>query len=191
MLELATLGLLQCEPLHGYRLKQELELFMSCCISVNYGAIYPLLRRLEERGEITTQVTEEGKAESTRKTYCITPKGRHRWHQKMLEHPHESWVNSRSRFMIKFFFFSYLERSERINLLENRLTDCHQRLEHFELEHTPPLDPYGSIAWQRSLVVLRSEMQWLSEQLTTEQNKLYGNDCCSETQTVSSQDPIF
>lgn len=50
MLELATLGLLRREPLHGYRLVKLLELLMGSCISVNYGAIYPLLRRLERRG---------------------------------------------------------------------------------------------------------------------------------------------
>ncbi|NJP11620.1 MAG: PadR family transcriptional regulator [Leptolyngbyaceae cyanobacterium RU_5_1] len=52
MLEIATLGLLQKESLHGYRLKQQLELFIGSCVSVNYGTIYPLLRRLEERGAI-------------------------------------------------------------------------------------------------------------------------------------------
>ena len=83
MLELATLGLLQQEPLHGYRLKQKLELFMSSSISVNYGAIYPLLRRLEERGEIATLTTDQTEAGPSRKTYCITPKGRQRWHQKI------------------------------------------------------------------------------------------------------------
>ncbi len=187
MLELATLGLLQREPLHGYRLKQQLELFMSSCISVNYGAIYPLLKRLEERGEIATLATEEGEAGPTRKTYCITAKGRQRWHQKMLEDPHESWVNSRSRFMIKFFFFSHLEPAERIKLLENRLRVCHLRLESIELESTQLLDPYESAALQRCLVVTRSEMEWFSKQLTKEQKELYDSTQREETQIMFSQ----
>ncbi len=87
---------------------------MSCCISVNYGAIYPLLRRLEERGEIATLATDQTEGGGCRKTYWITSKGRDRWREKMLENPHESWVNSRSRFMIKFFFFSHLEPSIRL-----------------------------------------------------------------------------
>ena len=187
MLELATLGLLQREPLHGYRLKQQLELFMSSCISVNYGAIYPLLKRLEERGEITTLATEEGEAGPTRKTYCITAKGRKKWHDKMLEDPHESWVNSRSRFMIKFFFFSHLEPAERIKLLENRLRVCHLRLESVELERTRLLDPYESTAWERCLVVQRSEMKWIGEQLAKEQKELYESTQREETQIMFSQ----
>ncbi len=171
MLELATLGLLQHEPLHGYRLKQLLELFMSSSISVNYGAIYPLLKRLEERGEIATLATDQTEAGPSRKTYCITSKGQERWHQEMMEHPHESWVNSRSRFFIKFFFFGYLEQPERIKLIEHRLIVCQLRLEKVEVEHLPLTDPYQEDVWQHCLSVLRSEIQWLREQLAKEQTQ--------------------
>lgn len=187
MLELATLGLLQSEPLHGYRLKQQLELFMSGCISVNYGAIYPLLRRLEEREEITTLSTEEGEAGPSRKTYCITDKGRCRWHQKMLEHPQESWVNSRSRFSIKFFFFSHLECSERIKLLQHRLCVCQLRLESIEQEIQPQDDPYRESLRQRCLEMLRSEMQWLGEQLVQEQKRSPECDCQTLNPLISSR----
>lgn len=167
MLELSTLGLLLSEPLHGYRLKQQLELFMGCCISVNYGAIYPLLKRLEERGEIVTLATDLTEPTS-RKTYGITAKGRSRWREKMLEHPHESWVNSRSRFTIKFVFFGYLEPSERVFLLEHRLKICQLRQAALEVEVIPLDNPYASAAWQRSLDILVSEVQWLGEQLANE-----------------------
>lgn len=178
MLELATLGLLLQEPLHGYRLKQQLELFMSSCICVNYGAIYPLLRRLQEREEIVI-TTDPQETEPTRKTYSITAKGRKRWHEKMLEHPKESWVNGRSRFMIKLFFFSYLQPNERVKLLEHRLQVCRLRLEYLEVEGTPPCDPYASTVWQRSLKVLQGEIEWLCEQLTTEQKELYQRELSS------------
>lgn len=169
MLELATLGLLLQEPLHGYRLKQQLELFMSSCISVNYGAIYPLLRRLEERGDIATLVIDQTETGLSRKTYRITEQGRERWHKKMLEHPQESWVNGRSRFFIKHFFFSHLEHSERIKLLEHRLIVSKLRLESVEVEHLPLADFYQAAVWQHCLSVLKSDIQWLQEQLAKEQ----------------------
>jgi len=174
MLELATLGLLQREPLHGYRLKQELELFMSNCLSANYGAIYPLLKRLEEREYIATATleTEPEVAGVSRKTYCITDQGRQRWRDKMLEHPQESWVNSRARFGIKFFFFSHLEPLERIKLMEHRLMVCQLRLENIENEYPQLTDPYQQSARARCIELLRSEIQWLSEQLTQEKKAL-------------------
>ena len=167
MLELATLGLLLREPLHGYRLKQQLELFMGCCISINYGAIYPLLKRLEERGYIAI-LSPDSTDPHTRKSYCLTEQGRKHWHEEMLEHPQESWVNSRSRFTIKFFFFSHLESCERVMLLEHRLKVCHERQAAFEIEIIPLNNPYASSAWDRSLDILTSEIQWLGEQLAKE-----------------------
>jgi hypothetical protein len=107
-----------------------------------------------------------------RKTYCITAEGRQRWHQKMMEHPHESWVNSRSRFFIKFFFFGNLERVERIKLLEHRLHVCQLRLESLELEQLSVTDSYQKGLLQHCLGVHRAEIEWLREQLTKEQKEL-------------------
>ncbi|MGQ4645809.1 helix-turn-helix transcriptional regulator [Lyngbya aestuarii] len=174
MLELATLGLLLREPLHGYRLKQELELFMSNCLSANYGAIYPLLKRLEEREYIAT-ATMETELEMTgvsRKTYCITNQGRQRWREKMLEYPQESWVNSRSRFGIKFFFFSHLEPTERMKLMEHRLMVCQLRLESIKNEYPQLTDPYQQAAKERCIELLISDIQWLNEQFTKEKKAL-------------------
>lgn len=85
----------------------------------------------------------------------------------MLEHPHESWVNSRSRFLIKFFFFSDIEPAKRIKLIEHPLMVCRLRLENQRREPTPA-DPYQAVAWQRSLEVIEGEIHWLSQQLATE-----------------------
>lgn len=167
MLELAALGLLQREPLHGYRLKQQLERFMSGCISVNYGTIYPLLKRLEERGEIETMAEEAGQSGPSRKIYEITAKGRDRWKQEMMAHPHESWVNARSRFVIKFFFFSHLQPAERLKLLEHRLMICRLRLEAKETD-SMPVDPYEAAVRQRSIRVLLAEIEWIVEQQARE-----------------------
>jgi DNA-binding PadR family transcriptional regulator len=172
MLELAALGFLQKQPLHGYRLKQQLELFMSGCISVNYGAIYPLLKRLEARGDIVTLGEEAGESGPSRKVYCITEAGRDRWRQEMLEHPHESWVNSRSRFIIKYFFFSHLHPTERVKLLDQRLTVCQSRLRELEGENIAgSADFYEATAWRRHLANLRFEIDWLLEQIKRERQK--------------------
>jgi DNA-binding PadR family transcriptional regulator len=177
MLELAALGLLLKKPLHGYLLKQQLERFMSGCISVNYGAIYPLLKRLEKQGYIKTfpELIDGG---SNRKVYQITALGCDRWRAKMLAHPHESWVNSRSRFIIKFCFFSQLRPTERLKLLHSRLVTCQLRLENREsqlIEQSEEQDPYQAIALQRHLANLRWEIEWLKEQIVKEQNGTVSN----------------
>ncbi|XZN91368.1 MAG: PadR family transcriptional regulator [Microcoleus sp.] len=176
MLELSALGLLQWQPLHGYRLKQLLELFMSSYISVNYGAIYPLLKRLEERGAIAVIAEEAGDAGCPRKIYGITPSGRDRWRQKMLEHPQESWVNSGSRFQIKFFFFGDLEPAERLKLLEHRLRVCYIRQDYIEsLKNEYQLtNDYQFASRDRCKSVLALEIEWLTEQLAKEKSAIAG-----------------
>lgn len=158
MLRLAALGLLQAGPLNGYRLKQQLEIFMDCCISVNYGAVYPLLRRMEEQGEIALLADEQSKL------YSITPLGKERWCEEMLNHPQESWVNSRSRFLIKFFFFSHLQPEARQQLIEHRLMTCRLRLAKKQAEPSSA-DPYQIVLKKRSLQIIQSEIEWLGEQL--------------------------
>lgn len=189
MLELSALGLLQREPLHGYRLKQQLELFMSSCISVNYGAIYPLLKRLEERGYIIVLSEEAGEAGCNRKIYRITEKGRDRWHQKMLEHPKESWIKTRSRFAIKFFFFSYLEPPERIKLIEHRLMICKLRQEYLDNQQAEniPVDPYQISGWNRAKSMLNLEMQWLREELVRELELINSESITAEMLNFNSR----
>ena len=52
MLELAVLGLLKEQPLHGYELKKRLGETLGFLWGVSYGSLYPALRRLEKEGAI-------------------------------------------------------------------------------------------------------------------------------------------
>ena len=139
-------------------------------MTANYGAIYPLLKRLEEKGLVVVLAEETGEGGSGRKIYRITDKGRDRWRAKMLEHPKESWVKSRSRFLIKFFFFGDLEPAERVKLLEHRLMVCKLREEYLDGEQRQHLtdDRYQLAAWKRGRTMLQWDMEWLQEQLAIE-----------------------
>jgi DNA-binding PadR family transcriptional regulator len=162
MLELATLGMLLKEPLHGYRLKSWLERYMGATITVNYGAIYPLLRRLKNQGCIES--SEKGGPGLPRTTYSITEEGRRRWHHEMLSQPRESWVNARSRFMTKFYFFGWLGVDERVLLLERRLAACHLR--RAELDgRDDPLDAFQQQIMDLARAQLANEVTWLEAQL--------------------------
>ncbi len=175
MIELAALGLLHQEPLHGYRLKQQLEKFMGGCISVNFGTIYPLLRRLEQRGLVEACSSDAGETPSSRKMYRITAAGRSAWRQRMMEHPHESWVNSRSRFFIKFFFFGQLEPEERIKLLRHRLMLSQLRLQEKECVYPDCVGAYQTEVFTYITTLLQGEIEWLQTQLEQEEARLLAN----------------
>ena len=59
MLELAVLGLLEEQPLHGYELKKRLGETLGFLWGVSYGSLYPALRRLERDGAIEIVVERD------------------------------------------------------------------------------------------------------------------------------------
>ena len=59
MLELAVLGLLAEQPLHGYELKKRLSETLGPLWGISFGSLYPALRRLERSGAIEATETQE------------------------------------------------------------------------------------------------------------------------------------
>jgi PadR family transcriptional regulator PadR len=70
------LHFLEGGPDHGYGLMQRIESICAGLLAVNTNTIYPLLRRLEERGFITG--SWEHPTKRSRRMYSITPAGRER-----------------------------------------------------------------------------------------------------------------
>ena len=66
---LAVLGALR-EERYGYTLRQSLE---DAGLPIDEGALYPLLRRLEAQGLLTSEWREEGKR--NKRFYRLSPEG--------------------------------------------------------------------------------------------------------------------
>jgi PadR family transcriptional regulator, regulatory protein PadR len=67
------LHLIKEQPDHGYGLMQRIEAVCGDLVAVNTNKIYPLLRRLEERGFVTASWDHPTKR--SRRIYAITPSG--------------------------------------------------------------------------------------------------------------------
>lgn len=70
------LHLIDRRPDHGYGLMQRITEVCGDLVAVNTNKIYPLLRRLEERGFLTG--TWEHPSKRSRRVYAITEQGRER-----------------------------------------------------------------------------------------------------------------
>lgn len=70
LLDACVLSVLERQDSYGYRIVREL----SGCIEVSESTLYPILRRLEGGGALTTYSVEHGGR--LRKFYRITPEGR-------------------------------------------------------------------------------------------------------------------
>ncbi len=74
-LDLIVLGLLRGGPANGWELTQNIQVVSKGALDVNYGSLYPALRRLEARGLVTAKW---GVSENNRRAryYTITAAGR-------------------------------------------------------------------------------------------------------------------
>jgi DNA-binding PadR family transcriptional regulator len=70
------LHLIEDQPDHGYGLMQRIEAICGDLVAVNTNKIYPLLRRLEERGFVSA--TWDHPTKRSRRVYSITPEGKER-----------------------------------------------------------------------------------------------------------------
>jgi PadR family transcriptional regulator len=70
------LHLISEQPDHGYGLMQRIESICGDLVAVNTNKIYPLLRRLEERGFVTA--TWDHPTKRSRRVYAITSAGEER-----------------------------------------------------------------------------------------------------------------
>jgi DNA-binding PadR family transcriptional regulator len=99
----AILGILDYQPMHGYSLKNVLELGISAFWPVNLAAIYPNLRQLESEGLVSHQREASAEGRPDRKVYTITEAGREelgRWRPL----PPDSFTRVRSPLFLKLFF---------------------------------------------------------------------------------------
>jgi transcriptional regulator len=84
-LDLIVLKLLQAGPANGWELTQSIQATTRGVLDVNYGSLYPALRRLETRGLVTGQWAA---SENNRRArfYELTAAGR-----RQLVAERESW----------------------------------------------------------------------------------------------------
>lgn len=144
-MELAILGLLKEEPLHGYELRRRLRERLGILANVSFGSLYPALARLENLGAITAtepsdippipmtgslhgergvfdrrHLAKSKRSSVTarkRKVYAITPLGEEHF-AKMLADIRA--VDNERTFDIHLAFAKYLTAQARLALLERR-----------------------------------------------------------------------
>jgi DNA-binding PadR family transcriptional regulator len=155
VLELAVLGLLKEQPLHGYELKKRLGETLGFLWGVSYGSLYPALRRLERDGaiEIVVEPTapvapvpptgslsgdlaaarragaaRRSKAtRRTRKAYRITDRGDRLFTELLLAD--DAPADDEKAFALQLAFCGHVPREARLELLERRRLALAARLE--------------------------------------------------------------
>jgi PadR family transcriptional regulator PadR len=86
LLDMLVLKTLVLEPLHGYGIAKALRSNSKDSLDIEFGSLYPALKRLELKGWIASKWETSGHNRPA-KYYRLTPAGR-----KRLRQEHSEWV---------------------------------------------------------------------------------------------------
>ena len=86
-LDMLVLKTLVLGPLHGYGIAKALRLMSHDALAIEFGSLYPALKRLELKGWISAK-WETSERNRRVKVYKLTPGGR-----KQLRQEHSKWTD--------------------------------------------------------------------------------------------------
>lgn len=184
MIELAILGLLLDQELHGYELKKRLGELLGPWSSMSYGSLYPALARLEKSGAVKaveSATLDEPTAPMTgalsgelaafrrrvarpaargrrgKKVYGITDLGEQRFRDLMASGGSD---DDRS-FALRVAFCRHLDPVERLALFEQRRTELANQL---AARRSPTdRDLYLRSLRERDTRTITADLAWLDE----------------------------
>ena len=173
-LELAVLGLLHENPMHGYELRKKLNVVLGWGRVLSYGSLYPALKKMLKAGWITEHVTvpDAGAVVSRRQriVYELTAAGNERFAKLMSEAGPASWEDD--NFDVRFAFFGRTDREIRLRILEGRRTRLEERLARVkqQLAHSEGNDTYAAELQRHGLESVQREVRWLSDLIAAERS---------------------
>jgi DNA-binding PadR family transcriptional regulator len=177
MLELAILGLLQENPMHGYELRKELATKLGTIrAAISYGTLYPTLKRLQSAGWITESASDPSiippmTSKRGRVVYKITAEGKERFADLLAQTGPETYDDA--GFGVHFAFFSRTDRATRLRILEGRRRRIEERREGLRevlSRAADRLDAYTLELQRHGLDACEREVRWLEELITNERS---------------------
>lgn len=162
-LEQVTLGVVWRDgPCTPYHVRKQFLDSPTHTWSGSAGTIYPLMRRLEEQGHLTSDVAEHDRRGT--RLYRVTPAGRRalkRWLRPPLAPaavgPGFDLVRTRLLF---FEALSATERREFLDVVARQLDDAASELRALERNVRAEGDPILSLAARGALLVARARRDW-------------------------------
>lgn len=197
MLELAILGLLGDQELHGYEIRRRLRDELGVFSNISFGSLYPALARLErtgaveavenhgpastgavpmtgslsgERAALRARRASPGRGRRGRKVYRITDTGRRQFAE-LLDNEHGAGPEDARSFGLRLAFARYLPPQARLHLLERRRAQLTQRLAEARVAAVSAaerLDPYARSLIEHATETTERDISWLDRLIDTE-----------------------
>ena len=164
-LKFSILGLLHYRDLHGYRIKEVIEKNFGHMWTINFGQIYPNLKKM--LGEDLIQVREEnrqGEKGPPRKLYSITEKGKSVFSEWLAASPERAML-LRDPFLMRFVFFGFGDKQQALKIIDEQLDVYRSQLTTREnnLEHWKQNDIYVNLMAELGVKMNRFFLEWLED----------------------------
>lgn len=193
MLDLAILGLLEEQELHGYEIRRQLRDTLGLLANVSFGSLYPALARLERAGDVeavepaglaapsappTGSLSGEravlrarrhsrSRDRRSRKAYRITDQGRRTFAELLAG----GGTDDARSFGLRLAFARHLPPPARLGLLERRRAQLVQRLAEAEAGRTEvPLDVYARSVVEHTVEGVARDIHWLERLIEAERS---------------------
>lgn len=188
MLDLAILGLLEEQDLHGYEIRRQLRDGLGLLANVSFGSLYPALARLERAGAVmATEPVDRGaptrspvpptgslsgeravlrarrlagnRGRRSKKVYRITDAGRRMFADLLAG---TGSADDARSFGLKLAFARHLAPSARLALLERRRVQLRQSLDDVRAAaHDDALDVYARSVVEHTAEGVEQDIRWL------------------------------
>lgn len=199
MLDLAILGLLHEQELHGYEIRRRLRDELGLFANISFGSLYPALARLESAGAVAvTEAGGAGRAEPlpstgslsgeraglrarragsprgtkrSRKVYRITDRGRELFEQ-LLDADEPAGADEARNFGLRLAFARHLAPQARLALLERRRAQLTRRLATDRARASADrLDIYARSLAEHSTEATQHDIAWLDRLIEFERQR--------------------
>jgi DNA-binding PadR family transcriptional regulator len=171
-LELSVLGILSQSPAHGYELRKRMISVTGLFKTISYGALYPTLKSLVERGFLAEQDSNPTNKypKRNRIVYVLTDQGKAHLTSLLTDSGPDAWDDE--TFAVRMSLFAQTSLATRLHILQGRRSRLETRLAELRANTAKGrerLDAYTLELQKHGLDALEREVRWLNELISHEE----------------------
>ena len=162
--EFALLGFLIGGPSHGYDLHQRFVTELGQVWHLSQSQAYAILKRLENRGDISVRVIEQEKLPA-RQMLQITEAGRRRFFEWLELGIGRTARSIRLEFLTRLYFTQLHRPENTVQIYQAQSAEIESTIARLEslLEHLPPEQVFNRLSLDLRLRQMRLIQSWIAE----------------------------
>jgi DNA-binding PadR family transcriptional regulator len=162
--EFALLGFLLAGPAHGYDLHQRFTAELGQVWHLSQSQAYAILKRLEERGDISSEVVEQERLPA-RQVLHIAEAGRRRFFEWLEQGVGKNSRSIRLEFLTRLYF-ARLHKPENVpQIYQVQFAEIQAAIARLEglIEHLPPAQTFNRLSLDLRLRQMRLIENWIAQ----------------------------